>query len=369
MENENVFNENVEYLKSALEDISTLDKMKKALETLTIEEKRVQKAIQLEEKSIQDEIDTTLKQRKQEIAKTYDKELEANEDKVKRLQAKRNKQKNQKMNERVDVETADVKEDNRILSTQLDTLFKQKKTPAFCKSNLYYSLFMTKGMAEFFIALGVLLLCCGLVPAIISYIGSVTFLKGIKYQNMYFAFIFLIAVIVVFFIYILILNTTKVKHYGVLKEGRQIKEKIKANHKKINAITNVISKDKDESAYELDGYDEKLAQYKLESAAIAENKQAALTTFENDTQKLVAREIQDRRMPALDKLKQEYKDVEMKSGLGEDAIKELTLVISTKYETYLGKEFIRPDKLTDLITIMDEGDAETVSEAIAFYKA
>lgn len=369
MENENVFNENVEYLKSALEDVMTLDKMKKALETLNIEEKRVQRAIELEEKSIQDETDTTLKQRKQEIAKTYDKELAANEEKIKRLQAKRNKHKNQKMNERVATETADIKEENRVLLTELDTLFKQQKAPAFCKSNLYYALFMTKGLIEFFIALGILLICCGAVPAMVSYIGSLTFLKGVKYEQMYFAFIFLIMVILVFLIYIIILNTTKVRHYGVLKEGRQIKEKIKANHKKIKAITNVIAKDKDESAYELDSYDQKLSQFKLEAAAIAENKQEALTIFENDTQKLVAKEIHDRRQPVLEKLKQDYKDVELKLGLGEDAIKELTLVIATKYETYLGKEFIRPDKLTDLITIMDEGDASTVSEAIAFYKA
>jgi len=186
---------------------------------------------------------------------------------------------------------------------------------------------------------------------------------------MYYVVIFLLILVLVFFIYIVIINVTKVKHYDILKQGRQIKEKIKANRKKIKAITNAIAKDKDESAYELDSYDKKLEQFKLEAAVIAENKQEALTIFENDTQKLVAKEIRDRRIPALLKLQEEYKDIEMKISVGEDAIKELNLVISTKYETYLGKEFIRPDKLTDLITIMEEGDAATVSEAIAFYKA
>lgn len=44
------------------------------------------------------------------------------------------------------------------------------------------------------------------------------------------------------------------------------------------------------------------------------------------------------------------------------------LQITNQYASYLGEEFCREDKLSDLIAIMEEGQAATVSEAINFYK-
>lgn len=43
-------------------------------------------------------------------------------------------------------------------------------------------------------------------------------------------------------------------------------------------------------------------------------------------------------------------------------------MITNKYETYLGKDFCTEEKLSDLISIMEEGSASTVSEAIKVYK-
>ena len=44
------------------------------------------------------------------------------------------------------------------------------------------------------------------------------------------------------------------------------------------------------------------------------------------------------------------------------------LLIANKYAAILGEDLCRQDKLEDLIAIMQEGQANTVSEAIAVYK-
>lgn len=365
----NVFNENVDYLKAAREELLQLDKMKKVVESLKADDKRLQRAIVTEEKSISDEIDQTLKKRKAEIADAYDKELESNSEQIKRFQAKRNHQKNQKINERVEQETAESREENRLLSTEMKTLFKQKHVPSFCSSKLYYAMFMTKGIGEIFKFLLTLVFCLFCIPALICFIGKQTFLAEIKEPMLYYVIIFAVCIILFFLLYIVIMNHTKVKYRDTLLEGRKIKEKIKANNKKIKAITNSIAKDKDESQYELHDFDEKLQSLHEEAENIASTKQQALKVFENETQKVIIDEIQKRRISALNTLKEKYKENEEQCSLGEAAIQEQALMINQQYETYLGKDFMKLECLEDLITIMEEGDAKTVSEAIAFYKS
>ncbi len=42
--------------------------------------------------------------------------------------------------------------------------------------------------------------------------------------------------------------------------------------------------------------------------------------------------------------------------------------IVNNYGAILGKEFCNPDRVEDLISLMEDGSADTVSEAIAAYK-
>lgn len=365
----NVFNENVDYLKAARDELLKLEKMRRALESLKAEDKRIQRAIATEEKSISDEIEQTLKTRQEEIADTYDKELENNMEKTKRLNAKRNQTKTKRINERVEQETAGVREENRLLLNEMKTLFKQEHVPAFCNTKLYYAMFMTKGIGEIFKFLLTLIIGLFAIPGMFCLVGRKTFLATVKQPILSYVIIYAIFIVLFFIIYIIIINNTKVKYRDTLIEGRKIKEKIRANHKQIKAITNSVTKDKDESKYGLDDYDRKLKELQDEASNIATSKQEALTIFENETQKVIIDEIQKRREGALNALEEKYQDVEEKSALGEEAVAKQKVFINQHYEAYLGKDFMKLDKLADLISIMEEGDAETVSDAIAFYKS
>ena len=61
----------------------------------------MQKAIAQEEKSIHDEINTTIKKRKAEIEDTYDAQLDAGRKKLKKAQEQKNKEKSERVGQRV----------------------------------------------------------------------------------------------------------------------------------------------------------------------------------------------------------------------------------------------------------------------------
>ena len=367
MNEENVFNEDVNYLQSAYEDLVKLDKMKKAVERLREEGRINKRSIATVEKSINDEIDKMVKERIEEIHRTYNKEIEDNKEKIRKIQQQREKKKNKKINERVAEETADVREENRRLTTEIQTVFRKNHVPSFCNSKLYYALFMPRGIIEIMELLLAIVIGFFVIPVSICWIGKQSFLATSKHPYFFYLLIFTICMFLFFVIYIVILNTTKVKHRDTLLEGRKVKDKIKANYKKIKAITNAVTKDKDESQYGLHEYDEKLEELQGVLDEVAHQKQEALTDFENNKKKVVVEEIRKRRNEALLVVKNKQKELEEKCAQGEQAVQEQSLIVSEKYEVYLGKEYMKIPILQDLIDIMEAGDADTVSDAIAYY--
>ena len=150
--------------------------------------------------------------------------------------------------------------------------------------------------------------------------------------------------------------------------GRSIRDKMIANKKQANAIRHSINKDHDDSQYNLDAYDEKMDNLDAEADAIGKEKQEALRSFEEETTSMITEEINNRRLPALEAMKEEKANMENEIAAEEKRFSDQTLLIANKYAAILGEDLCRQDKLEDLIAIMQEGQADTVSEAIAVYK-
>ena len=112
---ENVFNEKADYLVKAREEVVKRDNMASELDKMRAYQKKLSKNITAEEKSIADEIASTIKKRKQEISSTYDERLDDNRARKKKVANKRDKKKNQRMNERIEDETKHIKQNNREL--------------------------------------------------------------------------------------------------------------------------------------------------------------------------------------------------------------------------------------------------------------
>lgn len=367
---QNVFNENEEYLISAKEEVTKRDQMAAELENMKSLQKKLTRNIANKEKAVADEISSTIKKRKQEISDTYDDRLDDNRARKKKVSNKRDKKKNQRMNERIEDETKDIRKNTRELEIEMKTLLKKNKVPSFVSSKLFFAMFMPRGIGE----VGAMLL-----SFIIYFVGIPSAVMGIIYQlvlsnkkdiNMAFWCVLIAAIFVVIqlIIYFVLYSTTKMRHHDVVVQARSIRDKIKANGRQIAAIKNSISKDKDESRYNLGSYDEKLASLEDEADAIGAEKQEALRVFEEETKQLIIDDINGKHLQALEDLKEEKKELEDKIAKGEKMYSEKVLQITNQYASYLGEELCRQDKLSDLIAIMEDGDADTVSEAINFYK-
>lgn len=367
---QNIFNENEEYLINAKEEVTRRDQMAAELENMKGLQKKLSRNIANKEKAIADEISSTIKKRKQEIADTYDDRLDDNRARKKKVSNKRDKKKNQRMNERIEDETKDIRQNTRELEIEMKTLLKKNKVPSFVSSKLFFAMFMPRGIGE----VGAMFL-----SFIIYFIGIPSAVMGIIYQlvlsdkkgiNMAFWCVLIAAIFVVIqlIIYFVLYSTTKMRHHDVVVQARSIRDKIKANDRQIDAIKNSISKDKDESRYNLGSYDEKLASLEDEADAIGTEKQEALRVFEEETKQLIIDDINGKHLQALEDLKEEKRELEDKIAKGEKMYSDKVIQITNQYASYLGEELCRQDKLSDLIAIMEDGDADTVSEAINFYK-
>ena len=365
---ESVFNENVDYLYQVQTDLEAIDQLKKELSELKNQEKNLKRAIASEEKSIQDEIAQTIRKRKNEIEKSYDKRIDDNKSKSRNVRNKRDKVKSKRVDERVSMETADLTEENRQLQVEMKTLFKAKHVPSFCRSGLFYALFMTKRWYEFLILLLFLLIAFLGVPALLYYLCVNVFFAGSKYVTILCTIVVSVAFLLFGVIYIVILNAVKLNNYDTLKEGRRIKDQIAANKRQMKAIKNKINKDKDDSQYGLEKYDDKLDALEEELEQISKEKQEAMTVFENETKQVLTDEVNDRRLDKLEQMKDDLDRLEDEIADLDNDIQNSNLAVVNNYGAILGKEFCTPEKVEDLISLMEDGTASTVSEAIVAYR-
>lgn len=370
MDTESIFNQNVDYLIQIRDEVSRCNQLEQYSKQLKDKQDKLQKAISQEEKSIHDEITTTVKKRKNEIEKTYDDQLDAGRKKIKKAQDEKSREKLERVGQRVDEETADVKEHTRQLKTEMVTLFKKNHVPSFCRSELYYILFMPKGVKEILVLIVFILIGLAGIPY-----GSYRLFSGVVFAGKKFAeapyfmaIVIALTLLIVLGIYFLIFNLTKVRHRDVIAEGRKIRNQMVANDKNVQAIKNAINKDKDESQYELGEYDARIEKLQEELDVVAQQKQNALTEFEQQTKQVITDEINGRRQGKVEELKQQCEATGEEQGQTEAQIKESSLNIADRYAKYLGKNICKEETLNDIINIMQTEQIDTISEGIAIYK-
>lgn len=371
METDNsLFNQGVDYLVQARDEIVSCNELDQRQKQLHEKSEKMKKVISQEDKSIHDEINATIKKRKGEIEDSYDRQLDDSRKKMKRAQDEKNKEKSDRIDKRVDVETAGAKEKSRQLKTEMKTLFKKNHVPGFCRSGLYYSLFMPKGFKEFMLLFLMIIIGLAGIPFGMYMLFSKVVLAGkpIVEASYFMTLVIAITLVIVLGIYFLIFNLTKVRHRDTIAEGRKIRNQMRANEKNIQAIKNAINKDKDESQYELGEYDDRIQQIQEELDRIAQQKQGALTEFEQQTKQEITSEINGRRLGKLEDMKRQQEAVEAESVRVAGEVKQASLAITDKYAKYLGKNICKEEALNDIISIMETEQIDTISEGLAIYK-
>lgn len=367
---ENVFDEKQDYIIAARDEVIKRDEYAANVDRMKQQDKKLSKSIASEEKSISDEIATTIRKRRQEIQSTYDDRLDDNRARKKKVANKRDKKKEERMDKRYHEETKGLRESDKDLQVEMQTLLRKYKLPSFCGKKLYFALFYARNVKEFGLKiLSFLIGFCG-IPGLVTILVKKLVLDTKKDINVAFwcALVAAGTFILLLLIYFAIYSRTKIKHMDALTQARSIRDKMIANKRQAKAIRHSISKDHDDSQYNLDAYDEKLDNLDTEADAIGKEKQEALRVFEEETTAMITEEINNRRLPALEALKEEKASLENEVAAEEKRFSDQTLLVANKYAAVLGEDLCRQDKLEELIAIMQEGQAETVSEAIRVYK-
>ncbi len=351
----------VGFLGEACRAVQELSISRSMLEKFRLEEQRLEKELDAERKAVTDAISLTVKKRIEEINNTYDREIAREQDCLRRVRSKREKAKSQGIRERIEEETSELKGNNRELKLQMKEVFQQDRVPAFCKSSWYYALYLPRGFSEFFLLFLTILVCFLAIPiGIYMLIPDKT---SIHLIGIYFLSI-------LFFggFYILVNNRTKVRHQGSLRKGRGIRDIMKANNRKIRAITHSIKRDRDEAVYNLEKYDDEIAQIEQDLADITDKKKEALNTFDKVTRTIISDEIAGNSKERLIKLEEDYEAAAANKKEAEIRVKEQTLFINDSYGSYIGMEFMIPEKLDELADMIRLGRASSISEAEALYK-
>ena len=353
----------VDELNTIKQHVMELDGYQERNAELLKEETRLSKTLASKEKELTDEIESTLKKRKNAITSSYESQLSTLGTRRKKVKAKKEKEKGAKVSARIEDETAELREANKCLQIDIKTNLKKNKTPRFCNSTLFYSLFMPKNGSEFCV-----MAACVLVAFFVLPLGIYQFLLAERFGAWALAIVYVADVVLFGGLYLLLNNLVKEKHLDTLKANRELRQQHYQNARKIREIQKNIERDTDESTYGLEQYDEELKEIEAEINRVAEEEKEELTKFENVTSVDLTNDIKGRYQEELDALRTRSKEVEAEQKEVEEKVKEYSLMVSKQYETYLGKDMLTVAKLDRLIKRIEKGEATNIGEALALEK-
>lgn len=351
-------------LSEARQAVENLNRMKTERGQLDLEEKQLRRQLETEKKAAEDSVALTVKKRREEINSSYDKEIAKGQERLKKARQKREKAKNQGMRDRIAEETAPLHAHNRELKTQMRGLLQKERLPRFCGSTWYYALYMPRSLREIgILVLFILFFFAALPWAIYLLIGETV------RKSWMLILIYLLDILLAGGLYLTVGNHTKMGHLEAVRQGRLIRDTIHTNQKKIRLITNTIRRDRNEAIYDLEKYDDEIARTEQDLTELTRKKQDALNTFDTVTQNIISDEIWNNSREKIRQLEEERTRKEERLKTWDQQIKDLSLEITDRYEIYIGKEFMQPERLAELERLIRSGQAANLSDAISQYKA
>lgn len=346
----------------AKQAVQELDELKQKEKMLLDLEKQLENSLKTKKKEVAETIALTVKKRSDEIAKSYDTEIAKTQERIKKVRGKREKAKSQGEKERIAEETQSLIQENEDLRGQIKTMFHANHVPSYCASNLYYALYFPKGFKEFMTLLIALVICFLAIPVGIYFM--------IPERKTWLLILIYVAAIALFGgLYVMIGNSTKMKHMDALKEGRALRDRIKANKKQMKKIEKSIRKDKDEAVYNLQLFDDEIAQLEQDMAQTERQKKEALNTFNSVTKTIISDEITGNHKAEIEQMETDLAKTTTDLKTTQNALMAKALHITDNYEIYAGKEFMVLEKLTALEEIIESGRAANITDAIVVFKS
>ena len=187
-------------------------------------------------------------------------------------------------------------------------------------------------------------------------------------KTLYLILIYFACVIVFGGLYTIVGNMTRGHHQQALREGRQIRNVILSNNRKIHIITSSVKRDRNESLYNLERFDDEISQLEQDMDDMLKKKKDALNSFENVTRMIISDEITENSREKLERMAEEYEDAVGQLKYVRTILQEKRMYMTDTYESYLGREFLNVEKIDGLKRLIESGEASNISEAIERYK-
>ena len=343
----------VKFLADARDAMYRLNNDQATAKQLKEQGERQEKELAAAKKAVTDSVNQTIKKRRSEIDTSYDKEIAKGQERLKKARTQREKAKNKGMKERIAEETSELREHNRDLQIQMKTMFQKDKVPVFCRTTFYYSLYYARGLKERLIGFITFLICFLALPC------GVYFLLPDR-KIWYLVLVYFADIIIFGGLYVTIGNRSRSRYHDALKQGREIRNLLSSNEKKIKVIVHSIEKDGNEDIYDLEKYDDEIACAQQELSDIAAKKKDAISSFENVTRNIIAAEIEEK--------EQKLQEVNDSLAQLESSIRQQNIHITDTFGPYLGKEYLNTDKLLGLSKLIQSGTASNITEAIEMDK-
>ncbi len=361
-ENNNILSGGRNELDSMKNTLVKLEKSKAENAELTEKEAQLEKQISALEKGLAEKTASVIKMRKAEMEADYDKQLEAVKSRQKKVRSKREKQKNSKVSERIEAETRELQEESVHLKEEIRGLYQGEKIPKFLNCAFFHAIYQPVRWKDILI----IVLALAVVLFVIPY-GIYHFFLTPKISHLVITYI--VTVLVFGGFYLFLGWMIKEKHQEVFKKTKEARKLAVKNQHQARIVERKIRKDKDESGYGLDKFNEELSELEQEYNAIIEEKKNAVKRFEIETRKVIADELAAEVADELSKLRRQHDDVYRDQRAVEEQIKSLSIVITDRYNPYIGKENMSITLLDQLGQILEANEAATIGEALNLYRS
>lgn len=359
----NILNGGIEQLNEIKTTIQKLDELKNYTRELSAKQRQLEKEMASRQKAMDNEISTTVASRQAVVEKSFDEQITKTRETLKSVKSKRDKYKGTKVNERVTDETAELHERIRSLKQDLKGIFTSQHISRMFNTKYFFSLYMPEGIGDFLVILLSIAVVLGIPVLVYFLVLPAQAQKLIILVGMY-----LVVVLLALLIFTLIFKNVRNKHIAGFQEAKGIRNEIKRTRRTISKMEKSIRRDKDESSYGLEKYDEEMVALDKQIDQIVTEKKQALTEFETQTKKNIIDEIKNRFATELDTIKAQNESAYNEQREAEAQIKNLELEVSSRYTAYIGKENLSVATINSLIEIINGGEATTIADALTHYK-
>lgn len=350
---------NVAFVNKTKRILEQYEESQKEKARLSGELKQSEKAYGSMEKSVADGITVALKQKKEEIAATYDHELSQYQDQVDSCKTERAKAKANAIAQRIQVETAPLNQQNQQLEAQIELKFKENKVPVICKKHAISMLFFPKTAQDWIadVLVGVALMF--IVPLFLSLAIS---------NRLVLAVTFFVYTGILFAAYLYLLHKFMLKYAGVNAEVEELRKQIRVNNKNKQLMTNRIKKSQDETGYNLGSFDDTIAGIQQIMQETVAKRQEALENFESEIRHQITADITAANKEELSSLQQQFEDKRKELSDKKQEIEQLEEELKNDYESVLGKD-IMYKQLGRFDSFCQENSDLSIEESLEQYKA